>query len=255
MAAAASASRVELQPAWVLHRRDYRDSSQIIEALSCDHGRLGLVARGVRRANSRLRGVLEPFQPLLVSWSGRGELQTLTGAERQQSLPRLSGDALMAGFYLNELLLRLLARHDPHPGLFVDYTGALQALAGGSRVAVAVRRFEWQLLEGLGVAPDLAHEMGDGTPVAPGRWYRVDPEAGVYTLAAPTGGEQDVPGEALLAIAGNTLDSTEDDTLRQAGQVLRQLLEVRLDGRVLKTRQVLMAMRRGVPAARPKTDG
>jgi len=255
VAAAGSASRTELQPAWVLHRRDYRDSSQIIEALSCDYGRLGLVARGVRRASSRLRGVLEPFQPLLVSWSGRGELQTLTGAERQQSLPRLSGDALMAGFYLNELLLRLLARHDPHPDMFGDYTSAVEALACGERLGVAVRRFEWQLLERLGVAPDLAHEMEDGTPVTPGRLYRVDPEAGVYAIAGAAGAGQDAPGEALLAIAGNGLDRADDDTLRQAGHVLRQLLEVRLDGRALKTRQVLMAMRRGISAARTKTDG
>ncbi len=247
MAPAGSASRVELQPVWLLHRRDYRDSSQILEALSCDHGRIGLVARGVRRANSRLRGVLEPFQPLLLSWSGRGELQTLTGAERQQTLPRLVGDALMAGFYLNELLLRLLARHDPHPDLFGHYTDAVHALSSTVRVAVAVRRFEWQLLEALGVAPDLLHEMDDGTRVQPGRWYRVDPEAGVCALAGPGPAVQDAPGEALLAIAGNDLDNADEQTLRQAGRVLRQLLEVRLDGRALKTRQVLMAMRRGSP--------
>lgn len=255
MSLAGGTNREDLQPAWLLHRRDYRDSSQIVEVLGSEHGRIGLVAQGVRRANSRLRGVLEPFQPLLLSWRGRGELQTLTGAERQQTLPRLSGDALMAGFYINELLLRLLARHDPHPGVFASYGEAIQALVSESRVGVGLRRFEWQLLDELGVAPDLGHEVDNGDPVQPGCWYRLDPEMGVFALAGPTGGVRDAPGEVLLAIAGDSLDNVDDERLRQAGRLLRQLLEWRLDGRPLKTRQVLTAMRRGSAAAQRQGKG
>lgn len=239
-----SATRPELQPAWLLHRRAWRDSSQIIEVLSCDFGRVGLVARGVRRANARLRGVLEPFQPLLLSWTGRGELQTLTAAERQQNLPRLHGDALLAGFYLNELLLRLLARHDPHPGLFARYGEAVGLLADGGRIDVPVRRFEWGLLDETGVAPDPEHEAGSGAPVRAEQWYRVAPEAGVYPLDGPASGALDVPGAVLLAIAGDNLENMDEALLGHARRLLRRLLEVRLGGYPLKTRQVMMAMRR-----------
>src|SRR5690606_26291881 len=132
--------RAELEPAYVLHQFDYRDSSRIVEFLVRDHGRIAAVARGVRRAGNRQRGLLQSFQPLLLSWSGR-ELATVTGLEPGGARVALAGDALLAGFYLNELCLRLIATHDPHPEVFARYAAALAELAAG-RVAPALRRFE-----------------------------------------------------------------------------------------------------------------
>jgi DNA repair protein RecO (recombination protein O) len=113
------------QPAFVLHAYAYRETSLIVEALSASHGRVALVARGAKRPRSELRGVLQAFQPLTLSWAGGGELKTLIRAEWQSGLPLVSGSALLCGFYLNELLLKLLPREDAHPQLFNDYQDAL----------------------------------------------------------------------------------------------------------------------------------
>ncbi|MEM8548122.1 MAG: DNA repair protein RecO, partial [Pseudomonadota bacterium] len=121
-----SGARVRLEPAWVLHRRDYRDSSQIVDALTPGYGRLSLVARGVRRPKSPHRGLLQPFRPLLLSWTGRRELVTLTDVERAPgAVLELTGDALLSGFYVNELVLRLTHRFDPQPELFAVYSETL----------------------------------------------------------------------------------------------------------------------------------
>ncbi len=125
----ANTTRVSLQPAYVLHHRPYRDSSLLLEIFTPDHGRVGLVARGARSPKSRLYGVLQPFQPLLISWVGRGELATLSGAEANGPPQRLQGKSVISGFYINELLLRLLHRHDPHAALFDGYARTLPLLA------------------------------------------------------------------------------------------------------------------------------
>ncbi|MGH8403441.1 MAG: DNA repair protein RecO, partial [Gammaproteobacteria bacterium] len=123
-----AAERVMLTPAYVLHQHDWRETSRVVEILSRDHGRLGVVARGARRAKSPWRALLRPFQPLLVSWMGGGELMTLFGAEPSAASHPLSGRALLSGFYMNELLLRLLPRQDPHPALFNQYADVLGRL-------------------------------------------------------------------------------------------------------------------------------
>src|SRR5690606_6732892 len=150
----------ELEPAYVLHQFDYRDSSRIVEFLVRDHGRVAAVARGVRRAGNRQRGLLQSFQPLLLSWSGR-ELATVTGLEPGGARVPLSGGALLAGFYLNELCLRLTAVHDPHPEIFSLYATALTELTENP-VPPALRRFELGLLEALGYGLNLAADPRTG---------------------------------------------------------------------------------------------
>src|SRR6185436_3098055 len=120
--------RTQDQPGFVLHARDYSETSLILEVFSARHGRLGLMAKGARRPSSRVRGLLKPFQPLLFAWTGRGELPILTGAEPDGEMPPLMGPALYCGFYLNELLMRLLHRHDPYEALYGAYRSALTAL-------------------------------------------------------------------------------------------------------------------------------
>src|SRR6187200_2060423 len=131
------------QPAFVLHTYPYRETSVIVEALTAEFGRVAMVARGARRPRSELRGLLQAFQPLLLSWFGQVELKTLLKAEWRGGLPRLGGSALWCGFYLNELLLKLLAREDPHPRLFGAYRAALEGLAADAADhAGCLRRFE-----------------------------------------------------------------------------------------------------------------
>src|SRR5881394_1835536 len=130
------------QPAFVLHAHPYRETSLIVEALTADYGRVALVARGAKRPRSELRGILQAFQPLTVSWAGAGEIKTLIRAEWRGGLPLVTGSALLCGFYLNELLLKLLPREDPHPRLFASYATALADLAAGGEQAPVLRRFE-----------------------------------------------------------------------------------------------------------------
>src|SRR3954451_7188332 len=149
MASRAEPQRRDDEPAYVLHAYAYRETSLIVEAFAQTYGRIALVARGARRPRSELHGLLQGFQPLLLSWSGRNELKTLLKAEWRGGLPRIGGAALLCGFYLNELLLKLLPREDPHPGLYAIYEAALAGLAAGEEQASLLRRFELELLAEL----------------------------------------------------------------------------------------------------------
>ena len=151
-----TSKRVFNQPAWVLHHRPFRDTSRILDILSLEHGRLSLVARGARSAKSKLRGYLRPFTPLQLSWVIRSDLGTLTGAEMNGAPISLTGDALLSGYYVNELLLNLLHRHDPQPEIHAAYASTVAALAGSSDIAASLRHFEIELLR-LGKLEE-AHE-------------------------------------------------------------------------------------------------
>lgn len=238
-----SSKRVSLQPAFLLHQRDYRDSSRLLELLTRDHGRVGAVARGVRSPRSRLRGVLQPFQPLLVSWSGRGELVTLSGAEPASRLPALDHGTLMSGFYASELILRLLQRQDPHPGAFTAYGALLQALGAGDAPEPALRMFELELLRELGYGLDPAMDADSGAAVDARHWYRFEPEHGMVAASGCGDDPCQVPGRSLLALARHELADPVDQ--RHAKRLLRQVLSIYLGDRPLRTRGVWAAMRRG----------
>ena len=158
-----------LQRAYVLHHHPYRDSSALVEIFSEHHGRVGLVARGVRGRRNPRQALLQPFTPLLLSWSGRGELMTLVDVEAEAPNAMLQGMVLMSGFYVNELLLRLLRRHDPHPQLFLYYDQLLQRLArlegdNPPELAIALRLFEKVLLDEIGYGLVLACDGLGGAP-------------------------------------------------------------------------------------------
>ncbi|HYW03136.1 MAG TPA: DNA repair protein RecO [Gammaproteobacteria bacterium] len=242
-----SSKRISLQPAFLLHQHDYRDSSRLLELLTRDHGRVGAVARGVRSPRSRLRGVLQPFQPLLVSWSGRGELVTLAGAEPADRWPALSRGTLMSGFYASELILRLLQRHDPHPGAFTAYGGLLQALGTGDDPEPALRVFELELLQELGYGLEPAIDADSGAAIDARGWYRFEPEHGMVAAAGRGDDPREVSGRALLALARHELVEPVD--LRHAKRLLRQVLSIYLGDRPLRTRGVLAAMQRERRAA------
>ena len=235
----ASGRRVWLAPGYVLHQHAYRDTSRIVEVFTAEHGRLTLFARGANGAKSTLRGVLRPFQRLLLSWSGRSEACQLVSAELDGALTSLAKERLMSGFYLNELLLKLTERCDPHPEVFAAYAACIGGLAGGEPEEASLRRFEKRLLDNLGYGLDLSR-AADGAPIFPDAYYRFAAERGAQLCVA------DAPG----AVYGRSLTDLVDDrfvdarSLRDAKRVLRTALEACLDGRELKSREVMRAMRR-----------
>ncbi|MGC2047080.1 MAG: DNA repair protein RecO [Gallionella sp.] len=234
---AASRQKIQDEPAFVLHSHPFRETSLMLDVFSRSHGRLAIVARGARRPRSGLRGLLLGFQPLLLSWFGKGEVRTLHSAEWQGGQPYLQGTALMCGFYLNELLVNLLARDDPHEQLFDYYRATLQRLADRTDHAATLRCFEKHLLQELGYALVLEREAGSGKTVQAELCYRYAVEHGVLPDegAEPSG----------IAVLGKTLlDMAKDDyadpaTAQQSKQLMRMLLNHQLGGKVLHTRELI----------------
>ncbi|MDX1657048.1 MAG: DNA repair protein RecO [Candidatus Competibacteraceae bacterium] len=230
--------RLSLEPAFVLHRRPYRNTSLLLEVITPAHGRLGLVARGARGPRSRLRGRLEPFVPLLLSALGRGELLTLSGVEEAPPLPQLPPERLLSGFYVNELLLKLLPRHDPQPVLFAAYREVLAALGGQAGEEATLRIFEKRLLAELGYGLQLEYEADSGRPIEADRHYRYLLERG------PVAGGRtglSVSGRGLLALGREQLDGA---VLKEIKGLTRAAIARQLEGRPLGTRELAVARRR-----------
>ena len=238
--------RVLLQPAFVLHRRPYRDTSLLLEVFSQDHGRVGLVARGAAGSRSRLKGLLQPFAPLLLSWIGAGELATLTAAEDAGRPIPLPPQRVLAGLYVNELLLRLLPRLDPHPGLFAAYPLLLAELAAAPGEEPPLRRFEKRLLEELGYGLTLDCEAMNGTPIVAEEQYCYVLDRGPLA-ASPSKVGVPISGQGLLALRDGSLN--DPTVLREVKRLTRAALAVQLRGRALKTRELYRARRESPPKA------
>lgn len=226
------------QSAFVLHTYPYRETSLIVEALTAHYGRVALVARGAKRPRSELRGLLQGFQPLLLSWFGQHELKTLLKAEWRGGLPLVGGSALWCGFYLNELLLKLLPREDPHPRLFERYEAALAELGAGREQAPLLRRFELELLAELGYALPLAREADTGAPVDPAARYHYAFDRGPRrTMPEPGAHLPLVQGSTLLALAdGRYADAA---TAAEAKRLMRDVLDHYLEQRGVESRRVV----------------
>ncbi|WP_373322136.1 DNA repair protein RecO [Paraburkholderia adhaesiva] len=234
-------SRISEQPAFVLHSYPYRETSLIIDVLSRDHGRVALVAKGAKRPHSALRGVLQTFQPLALAWTGKGEVRTLTGAEWVGGMLPLTGDALLCGFYVNELLVKFIAREDPHPELFRHYVVTLTRLAHDEPPVQVLRSFERVLLRETGYALALNRTVNRKTVVADGR-YVFDPERGVRELSDQ---RDEWPAQWPVLSGQTLLDMEEDDyhrpqTVAQSKALMRFLLNTYLGGTPLATRQILI---------------
>jgi DNA repair protein RecO (recombination protein O) len=236
-----SSRRVHNQPAWLLHHRPFRDTSRILDVLSRDHGRLALVARGSRSAKSKLKGVLRPFMPLQISWVIRGDMGTLTGAEMNGAPVSLTGDALMSGYYMNELILSLLHRHDPQPEIFSAYESTVRNLASSAEVAATLRRYELEMLALLGYALNLDHDTQSGEPLNPEQRYEYALERGPVAVETREG-PMVFSGQELLAIG--RCEFSDPDTLGNAGRLLREVIGLHLGGKELQSRKVLREMRR-----------
>jgi len=232
--------RVEMEAAFLLHARPYRESSRILEVFSQQHGRTGLVANGARRPKSKWRSVLRPFQPLRVSWSGRGSLYTLRSAEPTSRPFDIRGLALMSAYYLNELLIMLMHRRDAHPDLFAHYGAALDGLASEAEPEKILRRFEVVLLAEIGYGLVVAEDVVDQQPLVAERRYEYVIDRGPVPVERDYSGDLVFSGADLLAIGrGEFADRRQ---LRNAKRLLRPLLNWALGGKRLRTREVLASM-------------
>jgi DNA repair protein RecO (recombination protein O) len=244
--------RYAAEPAFVLHTRPWRESSLLVEVLSIEHGRLGLVARGVQGVKRHLlRSALQPLQYIRFDAVQRGELATLSGAEALDAAPRLAGDALLAGFYLNELTLRLAPRGDPQPELFEAYRAARERLRARESLAWTLRRYERDLLDALGFGFEWDRD-GDGVAIDPAARYRLDPEHGPRRLLSDRGHEDRrsaATGRALLALAAGINPAEED--LASLRRPMREVLAYHLGPRGLKSWEMLGELARVVAPERP----
>ena len=229
--------RVFLDQAYVLHQRSYRNTSQLLDCLSEHHGLVSLVAQGSRRAGKGQRAILQPFLLLRVSWVRRGELGRLTHAELAETQPSLAGRSLLAGYYLNELLLRLLAKGDANAALFGSYRRCLTELGSTSAVARSLRLFELNLLEALGYGIALDCDVDTGEPLEPDLSYRFEAERGACLHRETGPGPEVFLGRDLIALREGRLD--DEQALRAAQRLLSELLDFYLGDRPLKTRAVM----------------
>lgn len=231
-------SKVDGQPAYVLHTYPFRETSLIVEIFSRDFGRMALLARGARRPRAAIRGLLLAFQPLELGWAGKGEVPTLIRAEWQGGQPLLAGEALFCGFYLNELLMNLLPREDAHAKLFAQYAQMLARLAddtGASEREADLRRFEKALLHELGYGLTLHHDCS-GKEIIPAAHYTYRMEQGPVRLEHADAAAQAISGKTLLDLAAE--DFSDPRSRSEAKQLMRMLMAYYLGGRELETRKI-----------------
>jgi DNA repair protein RecO (recombination protein O) len=229
--------RIANQPGFVLHSYPYKETSLIVDVFTREHGRVALVAKGAKRPHSKLRGVLQTFQPLSVGWSGKSEVRTLTAAEWVGGMLPLEKSALLCGFYLNELLFKMLARDDAHPALFDHYVATLNQLAHQEPAPIVLRKFERLLLQETGVGGDLTFCITTRSRVLPQSLYVVEPEQGVR-LATAADNAPRILGKTLLDMAQE--DYADATTQAQSKSLMRFLLGHQLAGTPLNTRQILI---------------
>lgn len=238
-----AAERGELEPAWVLHGRAWRETSEIVDVLTPAHGRVSLVARGLRRPGAAGRAMLQPFRPLLLSWTGRGSsLMTLRAVEARGPALPLAGTPLMSAWYVNELVLRFLHKGDPHAELFAGYERALAGLGDGVPAEAVLRRFELTLLAESGYGLLLDHDAESGAPLEPATRYRYVVERGPVRAGPGEDPAGLFSGAELAAIGQGDLGGAGQ--LRAARRLLRAVLDHHLAGRPLRTREVFSAMQR-----------
>ena len=233
-----SDARINNEPGFILHTYPFKETSVVAEVFTRSHGRMALIARGARRPASALRGLMQPFTPLLVSWFGKSELKTLHAAEWQGGLMAPQGRALMCGFYLNELLLRLLARGDAHELLYDRYVGTLEQLAGeacSTDYERILRHFEKNLLSEIGYGATFDVDADDGTPIEPAVRYVFQPERGALRARGQPGCP--VSGQTLIDLAAGRFERPA--TLVEAKSLMRALINHTLGTKPLYTRQLL----------------
>ena len=235
--------RFDLQPAFILHRRPFRNTSLLIEAYTQEQGRIGLIARGASRPKARLRGILQAFTPLWLSWVEGSELGTFKAAEERGAAYAIAPERLLSGLYLNELLLRLMARHDPYPQVFQAYERALQGLMQISNEELVLRRFEKILLDELGYGLQLSTDIRTGESIQAEKNYCYHTQQGPQAISE-TSVPGTITGRALLALRDNRLDElTGPGELKQIKFMMRAAIAAHLD-KPLRSREIMAKLYR-----------
>jgi DNA repair protein RecO (recombination protein O) len=232
--------KINEEVAFVLHSIPWRETSQIVEVFTKNYGRIPLIAKGSKRPRSPIRGLLQPFQPLRISWSGNNELRTLRNAEWIGGIPQLSGSYIYSGFYLNELLIRLLPRDDPHQLLFEKYYTTIQSLSYKDKIEPVLRSLELTILKELGYSPLLTHDGESDTPIIPDKKYIFDFEKGLIQSRTDSENRVQFSGKTLLDLSNN--DFTDTTTLTESKLLMRILLNQCLGDKDLQTRRVLQEL-------------
>lgn len=241
-------------PGFVLHSYPYRETSVIVEAFTRAQGRMVFVAKGAKRPNGTMRGLLNPFQGLTLAWFGKGDMKTIKGVEHARIFAQLRGEALMSAFYLNEIVLKLTHREDPHEALFDAYEQAiadlsLTGLGDSRRIEVILRSFELTLLQELGYALPIREEADTRAPIRPGSHYLYRHERGVIALDHANGHGTGWHASDALQLHGKTLldllarDFSDPVTLQQAKQLMRAAINALLGEKSLHTRQLIRELR------------
>lgn len=223
-------SRVVLQPAFILHTRAYRDSSLLVSLLTLQHGHLTVLAKGVK-TRPQMRALLSPFISLLISWSGKGELPILGKVEPAGTSYDLTGTALLSGIYVNELLMKLLPQHDPHPDIYSFYQQTLQQLQHDSQ-HLALRIFEKRLLVALGYGLQFDREA-NGNKVIPDSWYYFKAGVGFLKTEAHIGKFDLFIGKSLLALHQEHFDA---ESIKDAKRLLQSALQHLLGNKLINTK-------------------
>lgn len=230
-----SDSTILLQPAYILQNRPYRESSCLIDAFTLDYGRISLIAKGVRKSNSRTAALLRPFNRLSLTFTGKSDLKTLTAVELPGQPIILSGLALYCGFYLNELVSLFLHKEDPHPEVFQNYQQSLRMLTNNTQIETALRMFELDLLDNVGYGVNLNYDLHNKKPVALNKKYLFNKTLGIYEDV-----EGVFSGYSLLAMEQRNFDLPQ--TLSEAKQLMRAVIDTHLHGKPLKSRLVMNAI-------------
>ncbi len=242
--------KVDQQAGFILHRRPYSESSLLVEVFTREFGRLTLIAKGCRKKKTQPQGLFLPFKPLLISWVGRGELPILTGIEQPGFTPSLSGARVGCGYYINELILKLLHRHDAHEALFEKYQEQMLALTDQQNPFVVLRVFEKYLLREIGFGLILDHDVETGEAIRHDMNYRYFPEKGPVLATSHESGV--ISGSTLIALDKEQFLTREDQ--RQANRLTRYLIDLQLNGKPLRTRRVIREMKRFQYSQLPSTS-
>lgn len=231
--------RIQDQSAYILHQRPFRDNSLILDLFTKDYGRLTVVSRGGAAPKSKLKSILRPFQLLFLSWSGKGEMPLLTAAEvASLSGPVLAGDALLSAFYVNELLVKLLHKHDVHDDVFLLYQQVLDCLSGSNQIEICLRLFEKKLLQLLGFEINLTEDADSGESISMEKQYIYFLEHGPVELSSnnQSGNQMVIDGSSLLAFSQDDLSSAH--VRKQIKILTRYVLGYYLGGKPLKSREL-----------------
>jgi DNA repair protein RecO (recombination protein O) len=243
-----AAKRISDEPAYVLHRYDWSESSLILEVFTRNHGRIALVAKGAKRPASSFRPILLPLQPLHLAFGGDAEIRTLKSAEWQGGHVMPTGDALLSGYYINELLLTLLARDDPHPTLFDIYARVVQVIASdqGEALQAVLRTYEVLLLREIGLLPQLDVQTMTLRPLEADTRYVLVPEGGLRQAhsddRAHLSGSQWTGLQAAMQAGApfTTTLRTCAEVMAELKPQLRHLLHYHCGVKTLRTRQMMI---------------